>query len=263
MKIRVISALVAVAVFLPFLIVGGHWFAWALFVLGAIGLFEIARMKGIKYFSITGIISTVALSTVLLPPPYFFSFVPVEDPQFIFYVCGMLLLTLTVYQHKTFNFVDAATLMFGALYVGFGFRFLIIMRDMGLETIIYQLIVIWATDTGAYFVGRQIGKVPLAPEISPNKTVEGSIGGIVLAVIASSIYVAWLKPNLGQLDHIWILTILMSIVGQYGDLVESAYKRHFNVKDSGRLIPGHGGVLDRFDSMIFTSFMFMIWLNLA
>lgn len=262
MKIRVMGALLAVAVFLPFLIVGGPWFAWFIFVLGAIGLYEIARMKNIKFISIIGIISIVALSTVLLPPEYISALMPVDDPQFIFYVCGMLLLTLTVYQHKTFNFVDAATLMFGALYVGFGFRFLINMREMGLETIIYQLIVIWATDTGAYLVGRKIGKVPLAPEISPNKTVEGSIGGIVLALIASSLYINLFKPNLGQLDHIWILTILMSIVGQYGDLVESAYKRHFNVKDSGKLIPGHGGVLDRFDSMIFTSFMFMIWLNL-
>lgn len=262
MKIRIFGALAAIAVFVPFIMAGGVWFAYFALILGVIGLYELAKMKGIKFLSSIGVIASIALASILLPDSYLIPFIPLDEPQFIFYVCGMVLLTMTVYKHKTFNFIDAAVLMFGALYVGFGFRFLITMRDMGLETLMYQLLVIWSTDTGAYFTGRFLGKTPLAPEVSPNKTVEGSIGGVILALIVSSFYIYLVNPAVGQLNHIWLLTIIMSIVGQYGDLVESAYKRYFGVKDSGNLIPGHGGVLDRFDSMIFASFTFMIWLNL-
>lgn len=261
MKIRVLGGLLALAVFIPFLVAGGTWFAWFALLLGIVGLYELATMKGINFFSIIGVIASIALASVLLPANYLNLVISIDDPHFIFYICGLVLLTMTVYKHKTFNFVDASVLMFGALYVGFGFRFLIQMRDMGIATIGYQLLVIWATDTGAYLTGRLIGKTPLAPEVSPNKTVEGSIGGVILAVIVSSIYLKYVPTSINQVSHIWLLTIIMSIVGQYGDLVESAYKRYFGVKDSGKFIPGHGGVLDRFDSMIFASFTFMIWLN--
>lgn len=262
MKIRILGALAAIAIFVPFLVAGGAWFAYFTLILGVIGVYELAKMKGIDFLGSIGVITSFALASILLPENYLQILVPMEAPQFIFYICGIILLTMTVYKHKSFNFVDAAVLMFGALYVGFGFRFLITMRDMGLATLMYQLLVIWSTDTGAYFTGRFFGKTPLAPEVSPNKTIEGSIGGVVLALIVSSIYIHLFNPIVGQVNHIWLLTIIMSIVGQYGDLVESAYKRYFGVKDSGNLIPGHGGVLDRFDSMIFASFTFMIWLNL-
>lgn len=262
MKIRIFGALGAIAIFVPFLLAGGAWFAYFALVLGVIGVYELAKMKGIDFFSSIGLIASIALASILLPKNYFGLIVPLDSPEFIFYICGLILLTMTVYKHKTFNFVDAAVLMFGALYVGFGFRFLIMMRDMGIGTLMYQLLVIWSTDTGAYFTGRFIGKTPLSPEVSPNKTIEGSIGGVIFALIVSSIYIHLFNPIVGQVNQIWLLTIIMSIVGQYGDLVESAFKRHFGVKDSGNLIPGHGGVLDRFDSMIFASFTFMIWLNL-
>ena len=81
-------------------------------------------------------------------------------------------------------------------------------------------------------------------------------------MLAGVVFVFIFQPNLGDTNHVWLLSIILSLVGQFGDLVESALKRHFNVKDSGKFLPGHGGVLDRFDSLIFASFMFMIWLNL-
>ncbi|MGO4937913.1 phosphatidate cytidylyltransferase [Fundicoccus sp. Sow4_H7] len=261
MKIRIISAILALAVFLPFILAGGHYFAYFMLVLGAIGLFELARMKQIDYNNIIGVLSTLALALIILPENYLFKFLGSGNQQFIFYIYCIVLLVLTVARHNTFNFEDAAVLVFSILYVGFGFRFLISIRDLGLKTIIYQFAVIWSTDIGAYFFGRVFGERKLAPEISPNKTVEGFIGGTVSAFIVSSLYVWFVKPNLGGANHVWILTIALSLVGQLGDLVESAYKRHFGVKDSGKLIPGHGGVLDRFDSTIFASFMLMIWLN--
>lgn len=262
MRVRTISALLGLLVFSPFIIMGGGWFAFAMLVLSMIGLYEIARMKGIAYFNAIGIIASVAIASIVLPHQSSFETLQAANFQYLFYICGMLLLVLTVYQYQSFNFDDAATLMFGALYIGFGFRFLTLSRFMGLDTLMYLFVVIWATDIGAYLVGRQFGKNKLAPSVSPNKTVEGSLGGVVLAMLIGVIYVHFFKPNLGNTHHVWLLSIILSVVGQLGDLVESAIKRHYGVKDSGKLLPGHGGVLDRFDSLLFASFMFMTWLNL-
>ncbi len=123
-------------------------------------------------------------------------------------------------------------------------------RDAGLVYIFYSLFIIWATDTGAYFTGRAIGKRKLWPEISPNKTIEGFVGGIVCAVIVSILFGLLTKMNVPILS-LSIVTLFLSVFGQVGDLVESALKRHYQVKDSGNILPGHGGILDRFDSLLF------------
>lgn len=262
MKTRTISAIIALAVFIPIIVFGGMIFAITMAILGIIGLYELATMQKIKYFNLIGIVSSIAMCTLVLPDKYLPVFLSYLGSDVIVYLCGMFLLVLTVYKYHELNFNDVAVLIFGVLYIGFGFHYLILIRDIGLATIIYQFLVIWSTDTGAYLVGVKYGKNKLAPEISPNKTIEGSIGGVLTALITSSIYLYYFPTYLPNQDYIWILTILLSCTGQLGDLVESAYKRHFNVKDSGRFLPGHGGVLDRFDSTIFTSFMLVIWLNI-
>lgn len=125
----------------------------------------------------------------------------------------------------------------------------------GLALLGYVFVVVWSTDIGAYMIGRKIGKHKLWPVISPNKTWEGAIGAVICALICSAIYMA-IMGNLGinfntsELTMI-VLAFFLSIVGQMGDLVESAYKRFYGVKDSGKILPGHGGILDRFDSMLF------------
>ena len=115
------------------------------------------------------------------------------------------------------------------------------------------LLLVWATDTGAYLVGKQYGKRKLMPAVSPNKTIEGSLGGIAAAVLVTIVFV--LVDSKVAAPHnffvMLLLAALFSVAGQFGDLVESAIKRHFGVKDSGMFIPGHGGVLDRFDSLLF------------
>lgn len=132
--------------------------------------------------------------------------------------------------------------VFSALYL----RLLV---EDGFFLLMWVLAVVWATDTAAFFVGRKLQGPKLAPHISPNKTWSGAIGGLLIATIVG-----------GYLGHEWggrwiiilTLALLFSILGQAGDLVESALKRHFGVKDTGQLIPGHGGALDRTDSLIFT-----------
>ena len=131
-----------------------------------------------------------------------------------------------------------------------GFFFLIQPEVEGLNYMLFTLFVIWATDTGAYFFGRAFGKHKLWPTISPKKTIEGAIGGIISACIVG-ISFHLIYPFEHSFWMIVLVTILVSMVGQLGDLVESAYKRYFGVKDSGNILPGHGGILDRFDSLLF------------
>ena len=141
-------------------------------------------------------------------------------------------------------------MLLGTLYVGIGFYYFIETRDAGLTYLIFALIVVWATDSGAYFTGRKVGKRKLWPEISPNKTVEGFVGGIIWALVAAFI-IHFISPLTTSYFILIGITIAASIFGQLGDLVESAIKRHYNVKDSGKILPGHGGILDRFDSLLF------------
>ena len=119
---------------------------------------------------------------------------------------------------------------------------------LGRETLIWILVCIWATDIGAYFVGRAAGGARLAPRISPGKTWSGLIGGMAWAALASAI--AGYAFGLGETIPLALIGAGLAVVGQVGDLLESAAKRRAGVKDSGRLIPGHGGLLDRVDGLI-------------
>lgn len=125
----------------------------------------------------------------------------------------------------------------------------------GTVLVMLPITVTWATDTGAYAFGRMFGKHKLIPSVSPAKTVEGAVGGLVAAVLFTWLYVTFILQPLAQLSvltfGIFVFGIAMAIVGQTGDLVESLLKRDAGVKDSSQLLPGHGGFLDRFDSLLF------------
>lgn len=252
MKQRIITGVVAAALFIPFVIIGDLPFTILVYLVAAIGLFEILRMKGISIFSIPGLIGALTLFALLIPNLWAdtiierFNYTKLE---FVI-IAIILLLVYSVIVKNRFTFDHVSFVVLSVFYVGIGFHYLIETREAGLQFIIYALLVVWATDSGAYFTGRKIGKNKLWPEISPNKTVEGFIGGIVIAVIF-----ACLMQVIYPFDISWaaliIITIVCSVFGQMGDLVESAIKRHYDVKDSGTILPGHGGILDRFDSLLF------------
>ncbi|MBN4067789.1 phosphatidate cytidylyltransferase [Alkaliphilus transvaalensis] len=156
-----------------------------------------------------------------------------------------------LFAHNKYNVVDIATTIFGILYIGLmlGHSFFFIKHDY-FFMIWLVFIIAWATDTSAYFSGYLFGNKKLCPEISPKKTVEGAIGGICGSVLASAAFAYIMIPE--QMFLVILLGFLGSITSQIGDLIASAIKRHAGIKDFGNIVPGHGGILDRFDSIIFT-----------
>lgn len=248
---RIITGIIAAAIFIPIVIIGGLPFTVLVYLMGAIAIIELLRMKNISTISVPSLISLILLWILLVPSKYneIFEKVNVSKVELILLIV-LLILSYTVITKNKFTFDDAGFIILSALYVGFGFYYIIEIRAIELTHIFYAFVVIWTTDSGAYFIGRKLGKNKLWPEISPNKTVEGFIGGIVSAVVFAIIF-NLITGLFGSFIELIIITILVSIFGQIGDLVESALKRHYNVKDSGKLLPGHGGILDRFDSLLF------------
>lgn len=176
----------------------------------------------------------------------------------------ILILIQGVIKFPKYNLLDLSTNLFMLIYVGWTLNHLILLRNFdphkGFWLVVFLFLIIWSSDTGAYFAGRFLGKKKLAPKVSPNKTIEGSIGGLILSVLIALIYNYYF--NLFSLPLVIILAILLSVIGQMGDLIESALKRLVGVKDSGNIIPGHGGILDRFDSTITTAPFFFYLLML-
>ncbi len=252
MKQRIITGISAAALFIPIVILGGLPFTLLIYAIAAVGLFEILRMKGLTIFSVQGSITLMALFIILLPNHWSVPLLNMTGYTKIdlILMAILLLLTYTVVVKNRFTFEDVAFSLMGALYVGIGFYYFIETRLIGIEYVIFALMIIWATDSGAYFTGKKFGKKKLWPEISPNKTVEGFYGGIATALVFAFIF-QWISPISTSTIMLIVVTITASVFGQVGDLVESGLKRHYHVKDSGNILPGHGGILDRFDSLLF------------
>jgi phosphatidate cytidylyltransferase len=149
---------------------------------------------------------------------------------------------------------DTAITALGVVYVGFTLSTLVSTRSLpaGEFLVFFVVLVTWAADTGAYYAGTLFGKHLLAPSISPKKTIEGAFGGLGLALVASLLAHVWFLPQLSLPDTA-VLAVLLTGSGLLGDLWESAIKRRGGVKDSGGILPGHGGMLDRLDSLLFTA----------
>ncbi len=159
---------------------------------------------------------------------------------------------------------DGAMTLFGVLYLGLTLGPLSMTRllPQGEWLIFFLLLVTWASDTGAYYVGTVYGRHRLAPTISPKKTVEGLVGGLIGAIIVAYAVRWWFLPELSGLDCL-LLAMLLTITGLWGDLTESAMKRGVGIKDSGGILPGHGGMLDRLDSLLFAAPAFYYYITMA
>lgn len=253
MKTRIITGLWAGAIFVTLIALGGSPFVILMGVLALIGLSEFTLMRRHKLtafpFLVTALLVAFPFVMMLLERQMDMSELPMSVNQWM--ILGLtLLLFWTVVTKNRFTYEDASFYFVSAVYLVIGFTSFALVRlsDDGLSKVLLVLFIIWATDSGAYFTGKTIGKTKLWPSISPNKTIEGAVGGILSGIVIGIAFIL-VYPIL-PLWEVIILALVVAVVGQLGDLVQSAYKRHYGVKDSGHLLPGHGGILDRFDSMI-------------
>ena len=170
---------------------------------------------------------------------------------------------VTYIGRRTWSLTDSIIILFGTAYIGWMLSHLILLRGLegGIALIFFVFLVTWASDTAAYYVGSSFGTHKLAPRMSPGKTIEGAIAGLVGSVLMAGIAKFGFMPWLDLKDCL-IVGLLLGSIGQAGDLFESRLKRHAGVKDSGTILPGHGGLLDRVDSLIFTAPVFYYYVML-
>src|SRR5690625_5123964 len=186
MKQRIITAFLALIVFVPIVLYGNWLFILLAYLLATIGLFELLNMRFSKgYFILPTILVVFSLWYLLLPVEMQLANLPKAN---ILIALVVLLLIYTVISKNEFTFDDAGFIVITLIYISIGFYFFIYTRELGLNYLLFILFVIWATDTGAYFSGYVFGKRKLWPKISPNKTIEGAIGGLFLAMIVGIIF---------------------------------------------------------------------------
>ena len=269
MKTRVITAIVMVALMVPFFI----WSDTVMFPIlmaffGGLGAYEMQSCIGSKkqWFS------SLAAITVGAGLPFFARYYGGFDLYGYLFLIAFAVITymliVSVFSGEKFTVETAALSGATTVYIAFGFASMVLLRDMPFGHYIYFLpfIISWMTDTFAYFSGMLFGKHKLIPVVSPKKTVEGAIGGTLFAIGFTVLYgfivgkISGATPNYIALI---IVSLVVSILSQCGDLVMSLIKRKFEIKDYGRLFPGHGGVLDRFDSIIVTSACIYFLTNFA
>ena len=249
MLTRIISAAVLIPIALVLVYFGGFLFLIGVLALSVLGAFEMNKLlekmgyQDMKTFLLAG--------AVLIPLLLYFQPAWLGNFFFLFVLSGLL---ICLSQYPEGGFADLGVNFLSVLYVAFGFGHFVLLRNMdqGMLLVAYALVVIWLTDAAAYFVGGAIGKTPFYQQISPKKTLEGAIGGLAAGVIGAALFCVIVSRFL-PLENKTLLIILspfLSAAGQAGDLFESAIKRQAGVKDSSKLIPGHGGILDRMDSAL-------------
>lgn len=261
---RVMSALLIVIVFIPFLIIGGVSFQILMSAIAVLSLYELLHIKEQKE-KLPLVINLFAYILVL-----YFTFGNTSAVDFQYsldykVMSGIIFLFLAplvfINNQDKYNISDALYVIASVLFIGLSYNLLIITRNYDLKYIIYLFLITTMTDTFALFTGMLVGNHKLS-SISPKKTVEGLIGGTLMGTfVAVSFYHTVINPNM-SLVFIIMITVGLSLIGQIGDLVFSSIKRYYGKKDFSDLIPGHGGILDRFDSMIFVVLAFVILLGI-
>ena len=266
MKKRIISALIGLVLLVVVVQFGNIALGIGILALSVIGLHELysaVGRAGFKPIRIIGYVSCAPVFFISLNGEYkrvntyIDLFKSINYVSFGIFLVIILLFSLIIFLHDKYNLIDIALTIFGILYVPFLFSFIVLTRNLENGILYIWLIFIgaFATDSSAYFIGVFLGRHKLLPAISPKKTVEGAIGGIVGCVVFTVLYGAFVNmyANGIPLYHFALIGILNGILSQIGDWAASAVKRYVNIKDYGRLMPGHGGVLDRFDSILFTA----------
>jgi phosphatidate cytidylyltransferase len=259
MLTRTLSALVFVPLLLGLTYMGGPYTAFLVAVISILALREslsIGKRMGINawflssgLFSLTWLLLIFRRDTEWMLPAIIL---------WLLFALGKMAL-----RYPKIHFSELGYNFFAPIYTVVLFSHLYLIRGLekGIAWTFLTFILVWATDTFAYLIGRALGRHPLAPLVSPKKTIEGSIGGLFFCVLSA--FIAWKLIGGPPLNYYLGLSLIVGTSAQIGDLFESALKRSVNIKDSGNLIPGHGGILDRFDSLLFVVPLVYYWAVLS
>ncbi|MGM0501152.1 MAG: phosphatidate cytidylyltransferase [Bacillota bacterium] len=263
LKYRVLSAVIAIPILILIFKLGGFLFLALNLIVVTLGIneyFKLVEHKGVRVNKFLGII----LGLILIIITYQFANAQYLYGALILGLIIILLKQILVKRNKSAIFSTALT-YFGVCYVAGLFSHLILLYNLDIANHSGKLIVIipilatWFTDTGAYFIGLNLGKKALAPKISPKKTIEGAVGGLLSSIFVTVLLALYFNI---ALYHGMLLGVLIGVVAQLGDLSASAFKRDSEIKDSGDIIPGHGGILDRIDSLLFVLpvvYYYLLW----
>ncbi|WMJ82428.1 phosphatidate cytidylyltransferase [Clostridium sp. MB40-C1] len=237
------------------LFAGGIYLKYVVMFLSLMGMYEffkIVQSKDLK--PISGV-------CYLLCIVYYVFFIGKDPTNYksifsILMIAMIIMLCIPIISEK-YSFIDVAITILGFLYVAVLLSFIVQVNKKHFGNYLVWLIFIssWLCDTSAYYVGKYFGKNKLCPRVSPKKTIEGSIGGLLGSTISCGLYGTFIisRGVSIPLYNFYLIGIMCGIFGQFGDLVASSIKRYTGVKDFGNIIPGHGGILDRFDSILFAS----------
>ncbi|MCE3201506.1 phosphatidate cytidylyltransferase [Paenibacillus sonchi] len=252
MKQRLITGIVAGAVFLGLCFWGGWPYQLLLTAMALIGYYEFVKMTGTRAFGGTAMLGYLSIMCFMIPWDLMGAREWLSWEQGIWLLL-LLFLLVTVFSKNKQDIKITALMFTGIVYIGMGFSYMAIARGAsdghGVIWTFLLLCCIWGSDAGAYFVGRSFGRNKLWPAISPNKTVEGALGGVLISILIAAGFALFI-PDLLTIGRALLIGLSCAVLGQLGDLVQSAYKRVYGIKDSGSLLPGHGGILDRCDSWI-------------
>lgn len=267
MKQRIISAIVLLLIVIPIFIFGGSVFKWAIFLVCMAGMKEYLDIKETK----KDIPIFVKLISYLFLFVYFIMFMVntgkslelIIDFRMVAALL-LILLTLVVLYHNrdTYSINDANYVFMGVMLLCFIMTLFNTYFEINKYLLLYLVLITVMTDTFALFTGMLIGRHKLLEVVSPKKTWEGAIGGAIFGVfVATCFYITVINPQ-ANLILLIMVTLFLSVIGQIGDLFFSAVKRYFGKKDFSNLIPEHGGILDRLDSLIFVLLAFSFFLNI-
>ena len=254
MKTRIISSIILFPIIVAAVVLGGFWLWAFMLAVSLVGMSEFYKaLNGGKHRmeNVLGHLGIISYF-LLISNPVLSRFSVMLFGMFI--VLNLILFTI---KHEKITPQDVMVNIFGFFYVGVLLSnvYLVRTHEFGAYFVWFIFISAWACDTCAYFSGMLFGKRKLAPALSPKKTIEGAIGGTLGAAVIGGIFGHFISASVGvNLVAVGALIGLFgAILAQFGDLSASAIKRHMGIKDYGSLIPGHGGILDRFDSVIFTA----------
>lgn len=261
MKKRILSAIIIIAIFIPFLIIGELPFGIFLSILSVMGLYELLKVRESKkkFPLLLKIIAyCFTMYFCLYNTGTIESFLHLDYRVMSAIIFVFLSPMVFINDTKNYNLNDALFLIGSVLFIGFSFNLIILIRNYDIMYLIYLLLITTITDTFALFTGMLIGEHKLCPKISPKKTIEGLVGGVLMGTFAATAFYNTVISSNISLVLVIVLTCCLTLVGQLGDLIFSSIKRYYDVKDFSELIPGHGGVLDRFDSLIFVTLAFIL-----